>query len=130
MPAGFIVPEGIEVLGAIHPADRAALFASAGVFVFPSFFEGFAQVILEAMVCGLPVITTTATAGPDLFGDCGCGRIMEPGNEEELLQALTFFAENPDIIPQMGSAAITAATNFTWDAYGDRWVKVLRGLVG
>jgi glycosyltransferase involved in cell wall biosynthesis len=127
-PAGFPFPEGVQFLGPVHPADRAALFASADVFVFPSFFEGFAQVILEAMVCGLPVITTTATAGPDLFGTADCGRIIEPGNEEELLQALAFFAENPGIIPQMGNAAMAAATPFTWQAYGENWVRVLKGI--
>jgi alpha-maltose-1-phosphate synthase len=128
-PPGFKVPEGIEVLGAIHPNDRTALFASADVFLFPSYFEGFAQVILEAMVCGLPVITTTATAGPDLFGTADCGRIIEPGNEAQLLHALEFFAQNPNLISGMSTAAIKAASAFTWQAYGERWVRVLRGVV-
>ena len=124
-PAGFKVPEGIEVLGAIHPNDRAKLFASADVFLFPSFFEGFAQVILEAMICGLPVITTTATAGSDLLGHSNGGIIIEPGNDAALLQAMCRFAEHPESIPFMAEAAVNAAIPFTWEAYGKRWVKVL-----
>lgn len=124
-PAGFKVPEGIEVLGAIHPNDRAALFASADVFLFPSYFEGFAQVILEAMICGLPVITTTATAGPDLLGHSNGGMVIEPGNDAALLQAMCRFAEHPETIPSMAEAAVNAAIPFTWEAYGKRWVEVL-----
>ena len=128
-PPGFKVPEGIEVLGAIHPNDRTALFASADVFLFPSYFEGFAQVILEAMVCGLPVITTTATAGPDLLGNSNGGKIIEPGNHAALMQAMCRFAEHPGTIPSMAEAAVNAAIPFTWEAYGARWVRVLRGVV-
>jgi glycosyltransferase involved in cell wall biosynthesis len=126
-PAGFAVPEGIEVLGAIHPSDRAALFASADVFLFPSYFEGFAQVILEAMICGLPVITTTATAGPDLLGHSNGGMVIEPGNSAALLQAMCRFADHPETIPAMAEAAKAAAAPFTWEAYGKRWVEVLEG---
>jgi len=127
-PAGFKVPVGIEVLGAIHPNDRAALFASADVFLFPSFFEGFAQVILEAMICGLPVITTTATAGPDIIGHSNGGMVIEPGNGAALLQAMCRFADHPGTIPSMAEAAISAAAPFTWEAYGKRWVQVLEGV--
>ena len=124
-PPGFAVPPGMEVIGAVHPADRAALFASADVFVFPSYFEGFGQVILEAMACGLPVITTTATAGTDLLGQGGAGIILDAGNDAALLNALEFFAQNPQNIPAMSAAARTAAAPFTWDAYGKRWVETI-----
>lgn len=127
-PAGYKVPEGVEVLGPIHPKDRAALFASADVFVFPSYFEGFGQVILEAMACGLPVITTTATAGPDLQGLPGGGIIIEPGDRAGLLQAMEAYAHHPQQRMEAGLAASAAAKGFTWGAYGNRWAGVLEKL--
>lgn len=128
-PKGFRVPQGVEVLGSIHPNDRAALFASADVFVFPSFFEGFGQVILEAMACGLPVITTTATAGPDLLGALGGGIIFEPGNRTGLLQAMEFYAKNPGQTALSGQQASASASTFSWQAYGERWVKILEKVI-
>ncbi len=127
-PAVYEVPEGVEVLGAIHPSDRAALFAAADVFVFPSFFEGFGQVILEAMACGLPVITTTATAAPDLWTAGKAGLMVEPGNNNSLLEALHFFVENPQATIIMGAAARQSAQAFTWEAYGENWKRILTSL--
>jgi glycosyltransferase involved in cell wall biosynthesis len=125
IPPGFTVPEGVEVWGPIHPKDRAALFAGADVFVFPSFFEGFAQVLLEAMASGLPVITTNATAGPDLFTTGNEGRIINPGEDAELEDSLSFFADQPELIEFMGRAARLAAEGFSWDAYGERWKGIV-----
>ncbi|MFM6504773.1 MAG: glycosyltransferase family 4 protein, partial [Dolichospermum sp.] len=44
-------------------------YSSANVLVFPSLVEGFALVLLEAMACGIPIITTPNTAGPDIITD-------------------------------------------------------------
>lgn len=127
IPSGYQVPAGIEVIGAVHPGDRAALFAGADVFVFPSFFEGFAQVLLEAMASGLPVLTTNATAAPDLLTTGQEGRIISPGDDDALLQALQFFSDQPGQIEPMGRAARLAAEGFGWERYGERWKEILQG---
>ncbi len=123
-PDGFSIPEGMEVLGAIHPKDRTALFAAADVFVFPSFFEGFGQVILEAMNCGLPVITTTATAGPDLWQNDVPHSLIVPGDDAGLLQAMQYYANHPEGWNFTGRLLQKEASAFTWQAYGDRWRNI------
>ena len=130
-PPGFTVPEGIEVVGAVHPGNREALFARADAFVFPSFFEGFGQVLLEAMVCGLPIITTTATAGADLLAaHPDAGMLIEPGNDTALLQAMaTLLQSPPEVLRQGALEAQQAATGFTWQAYGERWKEVVGGVM-
>jgi Glycosyltransferase len=61
-------------------------YRAADVFVFPSFFEGFGLVLLEAMACGLPAIASEATAGPDIITE-SCGRLVPTGNLEALVES-------------------------------------------
>lgn len=125
LPPGFVLPPGVTFAGALHPAERADWLRSHDVFVFPSFFEGFAQVIIEAMACGLPVITTTHTCGPDLVKEGQEGFVVEPGNDPQLLMAMQQMAQKAGHLEQMGRSAATTAAAFTWQAYGLRWKQII-----
>jgi alpha-maltose-1-phosphate synthase len=118
--------EKIRLTGKVPNADLAAIMSESDVFVFPSYFEGFALVLLEAKASGLPVITTTATAGPDITTPGEDGWIIEPGNLDALVEAMRFCLNNRDRVATMGVSARQTAERFSWDAYGDRWVRILR----
>jgi starch synthase len=120
----------VKFLGKIPNAQLAAIMSESDVLVFPSYFEGFALVLLEAMACGLPVITTTATAGPDIVTQDHDGWIIEPGDLEALISAMRFCLENRDRVISMGVSARQTAERFSWDAYGDRWVRILQDVCG
>jgi len=101
------------------PSSAAALrerYRTADVFVFPSFFEGFGLVLLEAMACGLSAIATEATAGPDVMTEA-CGRLIPTGNLDALVESLRWFDKNRDHLPAMSRAARTQAEHFTWENY-------------
>jgi len=119
----------IKVLGKVPNTELATIMSETEVFVFPSYFEGFALVLLEAKASGLPVITTTATAGPDITTPGEDGWIVDPGNLDALIEAMRFCLENRDRIAKMGANARRTAERFSWDAYGDRWVTILQDLV-
>jgi glycosyltransferase involved in cell wall biosynthesis len=91
-------------------------FQNADVFVFPSFFEGFGLVILEAMACGLPVISSDATAAVDVADDSN-GRIFPTGGLEPLIEHLRFFARDRGLLVAMGKSARAKAKTFTWEKY-------------
>ena len=110
------LPEGVTFAG---PLSRAALrdaYRNADVFVFPSFFEGFGLVLLEAMACGLPAIATDATAGPEVLDDQS-GRLMPAGNLDALVSLLRDFSDRRDALPAMRAAARAAASRCTWARY-------------
>ena len=102
--------------------------SEADVFVFPSLFEGFALVILEAMAAGLPVITTPNTAGPDLIEDGKEGLIVPAGDANALREAMQSLLHNPERARSMGRAAHEKAKEFTWERYGERWEALVRDL--
>ncbi len=94
-------------------------YCQASVFVFPSLVEGFGMVLLEAMACGLPIIATPNTAGPDLIEDGKEGFIIPIRDVEALKEKLEWCSENPEALREMGKAARRKAKQLTWQKYRD-----------
>ena len=112
----FALPKGVSWL---PPCSSDALrdrYRAADVFVFPSYFEGFGLVLLEAMACGLPAIASDATAGPDVV-TADCGRVVPTGNQEELVDSLRWFDRQRGQLPEMSRAAREQAERCTWENY-------------
>jgi glycosyltransferase involved in cell wall biosynthesis len=86
-------------------AQVLAEMAAHDVFVFPSLFEGFGLVLLEAMAMGLPVITTPHTAGPDLIDDGVEGFIVPIRSAETIAQKLELLQKNRALVDEMGKKA-------------------------
>lgn len=87
------------------------------VLVFPSLFEGFGLVLLEAMSRGLPVITTEHTAGPDLVREGENGFIVPLRSATALAEKLSLLARTPDLLAGMKRAALATAGRSRWEAY-------------
>ena len=115
----------VRVLGKLPHEKLASIMSQSDVFVFPSYFEGFALVLLEAMAAGLPVLTTTATAAPDIISERREGFIVPPGDLDALIEKMIFCLNNRDWVTEMSMHARAVAEKFSWDAYGDRWLKIL-----
>lgn len=96
-----------------------AEMAAHDVFVFPSLFEGFGLVLLEAMAMGLPIITTPHTAGPDLITDGVEGFIVPIRSATALADRLDMLRRNPDLRADMAERAQKRSREFTWEQYGE-----------
>ena len=116
---------GVSYKGRVPYRDIPNLLDECDCLVFPSFFEGFGQVILEAMAAGLPVITTEATAGPDIIEHGKDGFIIRSGDTKHLSATMKQMANDKALCYNMGKLATAKARSFSWDAYGDRWKKIL-----
>jgi glycosyltransferase involved in cell wall biosynthesis len=123
------LPSRVSYLGPVGPEKLRELYRESDVFVFPSFFEGFGLVILEAMACGLPVIASDRSAGPDVLGDL-YGRVVTAGDIDQLAETLRWFAENREKIPAMKSAARRKAESFTWEKYREAVSDAVAPYVG
>lgn len=91
--------------------------ARADVLVFPSLFEGFGLVILEAMSRGLPVITTAQTAGPDVIDDGVDGLLIPMRSADAIADAITRLAQDRGALEAMRRAALTKAAGRSWAHY-------------
>lgn len=94
-----------------------AEMAAHDVFVFPSLFEGFGLVLLEAMAMGLPIITTAHTAGPDLIHEGVEGFIVPIRDSAAIAARLELLHREPARLAEMSRAARQRAREFTWENY-------------
>ncbi len=98
-------------------AEVLAEMERQDVLVFPSLFEGFGLVILEAMSRGLPVITTAHTAGPDLMEDGVEGFLVPIRSAAAIAEKLELLHREPARLAAMHEAARAKAAARTWDTY-------------
>jgi len=110
------LPKGVSVVPPCSREELRERYRGADVFVFPSYFEGFGLVLLEAMACGLPAIASDATAGPDVLSEA-MGRVIPRGELEPLVEALRWFAGHRERLPAMSVAARREAERRTWEDY-------------
>jgi starch synthase len=110
------LPENVTWIPPCSSAELRRQFQLSDVMVFPSNFEGFGLVLLEAMACGLPVVTTSATAGGDLVSN-RCGRVLNPEDLDQLIDALRWLSVNRDSLPSLGKESRNVAAKFSWEAY-------------
>jgi alpha-maltose-1-phosphate synthase len=101
-------------------AQVLAEMAAHDVFVFPSLFEGFGLVLLEAMAMGLPIIATPHTAAPDLIDDGEEGFLVPIRSAEAIAEKLDRLQRDRALINSMGAKAAKRAATFTWENYGSR----------
>jgi starch synthase len=91
-------------------------YQSADVFVFPSYFEGFGLVLLEAMACGLPILASECTAAHDFLTN-DSGSVVPAGNVDAWVEGLRTMSANRDRLPSMRDAARKVAVENTWKRY-------------
>lgn len=112
------LPLGVAHKPPCSPHQLRSRYQSADVFVFPSFFEGFGLVLLEAMACGLPIVSSERTVAPDLIDEEN-GVIVAAGELDAWIAALRSAADNQDRLPAMKKAARERAIQCTWKNYRD-----------
>lgn len=110
------LPRGVRFIGPVSPERLRKFYRSSDIFVFPTFSDGFGLVILEALACGLPVIASDRSAGPDVLDET-CGRVVTAGDAEQIVETLRWCGANQDRLPQMKRAARAKAESFTWSSY-------------
>ena len=127
--AAFDLPASVRFLGRKSRSDVAELMRRVDVLVFPSFFEGLAQVQLEALASGLPLISTIEAGAEDLIRDGQNGFLVPAGDVIALSERMLQVAADQDLIGAMRRTVIEVRAGLSWSVYGDRWVKVLDELI-
>jgi glycosyltransferase involved in cell wall biosynthesis len=110
------LPAGATYAGLTSREGLRREFNKADVLVFPTFFEGRALVVGEALACGLPVVTTEASGMTDVV-DATCGWVLPTGDVDALVEMLRWFRSNQEKLATMKFAARARAETCTWVNY-------------
>lgn len=104
--------------------DLAAVLSSATVLAYPSLYEGFGLPPLEAMAAGVPVVTTTAGALPEVVGDAAV--MVEPRDVHALAGALDRLLSDESARVDLIERGIERAATFTWEACAEGLIGLYR----
>ncbi|MEP0886205.1 glycosyltransferase family 4 protein [Trichocoleus sp. ST-U3] len=118
-PEGWLdqYTKGIRHISSVPHASLNRYYSAANVLVLPSLVEGLALVQLEAMACGIPLITTPNAGGSDIVTDGVEGFIIPVRDVEALKEKLEWCYTHPEELAHMGQAARYKAEQLTWQQY-------------
>jgi glycosyltransferase involved in cell wall biosynthesis len=117
--------DNIVVNRSVPHAEVPEWLSAADVFVLPSTFEGCCNAALEAMSCGLPVISSTGSFNDDILNEDVSFRV-DPLDVPALRQAIIRLRDVPDLRRRMGEAALRWSENFDADARARRMLAYMR----
>jgi glycosyltransferase involved in cell wall biosynthesis len=118
-PEGWLdqYSQQIRYISSVPHASLNQYYSSANVLVLPSLVEGLALVQLEALACGIPLITTPNAGGSDIITDGIEGYIVPIRDTGMLKEKLEWCYQHPLELAEMGRAARRQAEHLTWERY-------------
>jgi len=112
----------IRVLRSIPSGDKPYLYNLASLFVYPSFFEGFGFPPLEAMNCGVPVITSNNSSLPEITADAAI--LIDPDKPDELYQAMREILSDQKLRDGLIEKGLKRSKEFDWLTAGKKTLRV------
>jgi glycosyltransferase involved in cell wall biosynthesis len=118
----------IDFTGRIDDREFVRQYARATVAVVPSVYEGFGLPVGEAMACGVPVISTTGGALPEVVGNAGI--LVPPADSSALARAIGDLLANPIKAQDLGLAGYRRVQkHFTWQRAAEKTVNAYQEVI-
>lgn len=114
--------------GYIDEEDKPAVYRAASSFAFVSRHEGFGLPPLEAMSCGVPVVTSNCSSLPEVIGDAGF--TLDPDDERQIAGSIIATIVQEDLAANLRQKGLAQAANFSWEKTTTETLMVYDQLVG
>jgi len=118
----------IVVTGYVEDEELAPLYSNAIAFVTPSLYEGFSLPTLEAMQCGVPVITSNTTVFPEVVADAGI--MVDPKDKDALCQGILKVYKDETLRKSLSGKSIERSKMFSWTKCAHELVNAYKTVLG
>lgn len=128
LPVWFTKNQHIKLHGHIPQEELKQYFQNSDLYIFPSYSEGAAQSLKEAMAAGMPVIATKQSGAPIIHKSNGW--LIPDDSATGLTKAVLHLAADESLRKKLGqNAAKTIAEEHTWEQYGEKVVQLYKRLI-
>jgi len=117
----------VHFIGFVDDEDLPTLYSGASLFVFPSLYEGFGLPLLEAMACGVPLITSNASSLPEVVGETAVQ--LSPLRPELWTDAMIRLLNNPQQRSQIAADGFRQVRKFKWTHSAQQLLKIYTDLL-
>ena len=115
--------EAVHFVGFVPDQDMPALYSAAELFSFPTLYEGFGIPVLEAQLCGTPVLTSCSSSLPEVGGDGAL--YVDPEREDDICRGMLHILQNPELAAQLVEKGFTNARRFSWEDSARRLHQII-----
>jgi len=121
----------VEFIGAVQPTEMGRYYDEADVYLNASDIDNMPNSIIESFACGLPVVTTRAGGIPYIVEHERNGLLVECGDHSALAEAALRLLDDPALARRLIDEGLSDVERlYTWEAVGESWATLYRGLVG
>jgi glycosyltransferase involved in cell wall biosynthesis len=120
--------EHVLLPGYVHAEDVPVFYSAAEVFVYPSLYEGFGLPVIEAMSCGVPVITSRGSSLEEVAGTAALS--IDPLDVEAIAQAIVKVLSDIELRKQLSEAGLARSKLFNYEDAARQTVAVYEQVMG
>jgi glycosyltransferase involved in cell wall biosynthesis len=118
----------VAFTGAVAKRDVPGRLSQADIFLNTSNFDNTPVSVLEALACGLPVVSTNVGGIPYLLEDGRTALLVPPADAEAMSGAVTRLLRQPDLAANLSRNGLQLVKMFDWTVVLPRWEKLLEGV--
>lgn len=127
-PSELGIEDKVIFTGFVPTEDLPYLLNGAEAFILPSLYEGFGIPVVEAMVCGTPVIVSNVASLPEVAGKAGL--FFDPLSVDQITQAIRTITTDKKLNLKKSKECLIQAKNFSWKNMAKIVLKVFKETVG
>jgi glycosyltransferase involved in cell wall biosynthesis len=123
---GLDIKDKVQFAGAVPHEEVLKYYQQADIFVLPSLNEGMSNVMLEALACGLPIVSTDTGGTKELLTDGLNGLIVRMKDPDDLAEKIEKLILNPNLKQAMSLESRKLAEKLSWANVAKDYIELYK----